>query len=60
MALDSVVRDLAAQRRANSNLVVDIRVDEKGINKYTLELVDKLGRNGVQAFRFPTLAEKTK
>jgi biopolymer transport protein ExbD len=54
MGLDAIERELVLEHRRNPNLTVEIRVDEQGINKHTLALLDRLIRNNIQRFGLPT------
>ena len=58
MGLDGIVRDLVAEKRLNPNLVVDIRVDELGLNKDSWAVVDRLSQNKITDFRIKTRGQK--
>src|SRR5947208_1422653 len=42
MSLNEIERQLVSEHRLNPNLIVDIRLDERGINKDTFALFDRL------------------
>jgi biopolymer transport protein ExbD len=58
MRLDAVVRELVTEKRLNPNLVVDVRVDELGLNKDSWAVVDRLSQNSITDFRIRTRGEK--
>ena len=54
MSLDAIERQLAADRKINQNLTVDIRLDAQGFNEHTTALIDRLTRNNITRFRWKT------
>src|SRR5262245_55225358 len=58
MSLNAIVRELAAEKRLNANLVVDVRVDELGLNKDSWAVVDRLSQNKITDFRVKTRGQK--
>lgn len=54
MSLEGLEQQLVMEHRGNPNLVVDIRLDEQGINKDTIALIDRLTRNNITRFRWKT------
>jgi len=45
--LDQIEAELVRAARANPNLVVSIRADEKGLNKDFYAIIDRCQRNGI-------------
>ena len=60
MSLDQIERELKNTFRRNPNLIVLIRVDEVGLNKHTLGIIDRCQRNGITKFQVATAPPKTK
>ncbi|MDQ6631377.1 MAG: biopolymer transporter ExbD [Verrucomicrobiota bacterium] len=54
MTLDQIEKVLVQVVRANPNTVVIIRVDENGLNKHSLAVLDRCQRRGITRFSFPT------
>lgn len=47
VSLDAIERALANERRTNPKMVVKLRLDESGINKDSVALLDRLTRNNI-------------
>ncbi|MCI0537329.1 MAG: biopolymer transporter ExbD [Verrucomicrobiales bacterium] len=58
MSLNAIVRELVVEKRRNPNLIVDVRVDELGLNKDSWAVVDQLSQNGISDFRVKTRGQK--
>ena len=58
MPLDSIVRELVAEKHGNPNLVVDLRVDELGLNKDSMAVIDRLSQNKITDFRIKTRGQQ--
>jgi biopolymer transport protein ExbD len=54
LPLEELLRRLQLEARANPNLVVRIRVDEMGLNKHTIALIDGCQKRGIMKFSFAT------
>lgn len=60
MLPDLLERELVNAYRQNPNLVVQFRLDQKGLNEHTLEMIDRCLRNGITQVTFETLPRRTK
>jgi biopolymer transport protein ExbD len=58
MALAQIERILLEARRQNPNLLVYIRADENGKNKFLYEVIDSCQRNGITKFSLRTSPSK--
>ena len=54
LPLEQILQRLQAEMRANPNLVVRIRVDEMGLNKYTYAVIDGCLKRGITRFSLAT------
>ena len=54
MTPDQIERELVNTFRINPNLVVAIRVDEKGLSRDLLDIIDRCQRNGIYNFQVAT------
>ncbi|MEW6158486.1 MAG: biopolymer transporter ExbD [Verrucomicrobiota bacterium] len=54
MNLDQIERALVQAYRANPQLVVSLRVDENGPNKFTFSVIDRCLRNGIDRINMAT------
>ncbi len=54
LSLQNLERELVAEHAANPNLVMFIRLDEQGINKDSVALIDRLARNKITRFQLIT------
>lgn len=54
MPLDQLEAELRAAHRQNPNLIVYIRADENGLNKYLYAVIDRCQRNGITRFSLRT------
>lgn len=60
MSLDQIETILLRDHRANPNLVVYIRADENGRNKYLYAVIDRCQRNGITRYSLRTEPPPTK
>lgn len=51
MPAEQIERELVNTFLTNPNLVVQIRVDENGLNKHTFDMIDRCQRNGIVRFQ---------
>ena len=54
VSLDQLDAELAGAFRANPNLIVYIRADENGLNKYLYAVIDRCQRNGITRYSLRT------
>jgi biopolymer transport protein ExbD len=54
MTLEQLLQRLQADHRVNPNLVVRIRVDEMGLNKHTVAVIDGCQKRGLSQFSLAT------
>jgi biopolymer transport protein ExbD len=54
MRLDQLESELVKDYRANPNLVVNIRADEMGRNKYLYAVIDRCQKNGITRYSLRT------
>src|SRR5882762_9632815 len=50
MTIENVERELVNAHRFNPNLIVYIRADENGLNKYLYAVIDRCQRNGITRY----------
>jgi len=58
MSLDQIMSDLKGTHQRNPNLLVYIRADENGKNKYLYDVIDRCQRNGITRFSLRTTPPK--
>jgi biopolymer transport protein ExbD len=58
MELRQIESDLKQARQRNPNLLVYIRADENGKNRFLLEVIDSCQRNGITRFSLRTAPPK--
>jgi biopolymer transport protein ExbD len=60
LPLPAIMQELVAERRLNPNIVVSIRLDQDGVNKHTVALIDQLKKHQIQDVHFATEAGERK
>jgi biopolymer transport protein ExbD len=58
MAFDEIIAQLAADFRANPNLIVYIRADQEDPYKYIAAIIDGCQRNGITRYSLRTEPNK--
>lgn len=57
LTLDQLEAQLVMDSRYNPNLIVYVRADENGLNKYLYAVIDRCQRNGITRFSLRTDGE---
>jgi biopolymer transport protein ExbD len=60
MNLDRMESELVRAYRANPNMIVNIRADENGLNKYLYAVIDRCQRNGLTKYSLRTAPPERK
>ena len=60
MTIDQLETELARTSHANPNLIVYIRADENGLNKYLYAVIDRCQRNGITKYSLRTAPPERK